>query len=112
MGNFVSESVVMTTGVPQGSHLGLLLFCVFIDDLEKHLNFTRILMYADDVKLYARVGSVRDAERIQSDLDALVEWSSRNGLRLNTSKCVVISFSRSRDPFRFDYSIDGSDLLL
>ena len=50
--DYSSESLAITSGVPQGSFLGPLLFLVFINDLPDILE-GKILMFADDVKLIA-----------------------------------------------------------
>jgi len=49
--NAVSKMINATSGVPQGSHLGPLLFTLFINDLPSIVTHSRVLMYADDVKL-------------------------------------------------------------
>lgn len=55
IGSCVSEGVRVTSGVPQGSHLGPLLFCIFINDLVPRIAYSSILLYADDVKLYSEI---------------------------------------------------------
>lgn len=110
VGDCLSDTVSVNSGVPQGFHLGPLLFCVYINDLVNELKFVKILLYADDVKLYSIVGSDADALLVQQDLDTLLEWSISNILRLNLSKCFIISFSRSRSPLLFDYYVGDTAL--
>jgi len=49
--NAASKLIYVTSGVPQGSHLGPLLFTLFINDPPSIIAHSRVLMYADDVKL-------------------------------------------------------------
>lgn len=102
----VSETFKVTSGVPQGSHLGPLLFILFMDDVVKAFKSIKIL-YADDLKLLGKVSSLSDATRLQQDLDVLSQWCKRNRLDLNVGKCKVMSFFRVRFPVRFEYEIDG-----
>lgn len=97
-------------GVPEGSILGPLLFIVFINDLPLSVNFSLALMYADDVKLMARVTNRAEAELLQNDLDALCQWASNNHIYFNTSKCHIMSFSRRLVPFQYAYIMDGATL--
>ena len=90
----LSHCIICTSGVPQGSHLGPILFNIFINNLVTSTHFARCLIYADDVKLYSSIASDSDAMKLRDDLNALTIWSIENGLPINPSKCCLISFHR------------------
>ena len=102
---FKSKSFVATSGVPQGSNLGPLLFNLFINDLVASLK-TQNLLFADDLKLFYNISDVKDCELLQLDLNVIQFWCCRNSLGLNISKCKVCSFTRKLNPIKFKYKID------
>ena len=102
----VSLPIKATSGVPQGCHLGPILFCVFINDLASCIRCVHTLLYSVDVKIYYNIRSAEDITALQSDLDILSRSSEENGLPLNTNKCCVISFSHKKNPLSFDYFIN------
>ena len=65
-----SEWINVTSGIPQGSVLGHILFAIFINDLPISLK-SHVTIFADDTKLYNTV----DKKMIQNDLQKLLEWS-------------------------------------
>ena len=81
------------SGVPQGSVLGPVLFLIFIDDIDEGLR-SSILKFADDTKIYGVVNSWEDRERLQKDLNRLVEWASRWQMKFNEEKCNVMHLWR------------------
>lgn len=95
------------SGVPQGSHLGPLLFIMFINDITSVLSYSQCLLYADDLKLFLSISSINDCIKLQSDIDALSIWCKVNCLHLNIAKCNVTTFSRSSNPIIHRYSIDS-----
>lgn len=106
----LSNAISVTSGVPQGSHLGPLLFIIFINDLTNFLENIKFLLYADDLKLYTVVNSINDKLLLQRNLTALQKWCMLNGMVLNAKKCNVISFSRKKSANYYDYDIEGSML--
>lgn len=97
------------SGVPQGSVLGPLLFNVFINDLGENLR-SSYLLFADDLKIYAKIRSLCDDLVLQNDLVRLSEWCDRNELRLNIGKCKFISFNIKRNPLMTTYYINDAPL--
>lgn len=92
-----------TSGVPQGSHLGPLLFSIFINDVIDCFKFAHCLLYADDMKIFAPISNLSDCYKLQCDLDRFCSWSIDNKLLLNVSKCRIISFFRKRSPILQQY---------
>ena len=90
--------------------MGPLLFIRFVYDLVNNFQFARVLIYADDVKLYSIINSPADASKLQSDFDCVVSWSKINNINLNVNKCKVISFGKVNGIIDFDYQI-GNNLL-
>ena len=62
-------------------------------------------MYADDIKIFSVIKSQKDIENIQSDLNALSQWTNENRLSLKIAKCSVTSFYKIRTPVTSDYFI-------
>lgn len=108
-GGYRSESFTATSGVPQGSNLGPLLFLIFINDLSLGLNSMHLL-FADDLKIYSEVSTMDSCISLQAALDAVSQWCSENYLKLNVSKCKVMSFHRSQNSVIFPYKIDNATL--
>lgn len=106
----LSVPILVTSGVPQGSHVGPLLFNIFINDIFSIIRFCQFLLFADDLKLFLHISNLSDCLMIQSDIDSLYNWSVSNGLHLNKDKCFIISFTKSRIVVPFDYHINGNIL--
>ena len=87
-GTFSDEANV-TSGIPQGSVLGPLLFVLYINDLPNGLRSTAKL-FADDTKLFNRSDTTNGPIDLQRDLDELQDWSARWLLKFHPQKCCVV----------------------
>lgn len=106
----ISRRIYVRSGVPQGSHLGPLLFLLFINDVVKVFRFSHCLLFADDLKIFMKVRHKLDALRLQFDLNGLNRWCKENKLNLNVSKCFNVTYHRNQTPVLVDYNIDGKKL--
>ena len=85
----VSDWSAVTSGVPQGSVLGPLLFCLVVDSLSPIFPNSSILKYADDVMILHFIRNCED-DRLQAEWNALVDWSETISLPINYSKSQVL----------------------
>ena len=106
----LSKPISVTTGVPQGSHLGPLLFIIFINDIKGRIIFCKVLLFADDLKLFWAITCLADCQMLQADLHAIFAWSIENDLHFNLEKCSFITFSRSSTTIQFNYTLAGTEL--
>ena len=77
-----SAPAPVTSGVPQGTVLGPLLFLVYINDLPSRVNSTARL-FADDCLLYRVIKSTDDYHTLQQDLDLLQQWENEWQMSFN-----------------------------
>lgn len=107
---FASNSVVVSSGVPQGSILGPLLFILFINDISECFIHSEFLLYADDLKVYRRITNSDDCLRLQEDLDRFSRYCISNKLHLALPKCKSITFTRKINVVHFLYSLCDTPL--
>ncbi|CAM5127154.1 unnamed protein product, partial [Natator depressus] len=85
----LSDWKEVTSGVPQGSVLGPILFNLFITDLGTKSGNV-LIKFADDTKLGGIANAEKDRDIIQEDLDDHVNWSNSNRMKFNNEKCKVM----------------------
>ena len=99
-----SRTTKVSSGVPQGSVLGPLLFIIYINDMPNNIA-SNIKLYADDALLYRTIHSVTDTYILQHDLDMLHQWASTWLMTFNPTKCEFLQLTKKNHPLKSHYHI-------
>src|SRR6266516_3209982 len=99
-----SEWAEVSSGVPQGSILGPLLFTIFINDLELGIK-NNMLKFADDSKLWGIAETTQYSMDLQQDLNVLGNWAVKNQMEFNVNKCKVMHIGKKN--VKEEYSLMG-----
>ena len=113
IGEECSGWMPVTSGIPQGSVLGPMLFVIYVNDLPETVR-SDVYLFADDTKIFKVLNSENDKDMLQSDLTNLMDWSKKWLLSFHPDKCKHIHIPRERgDPIDHRYYlIQGKDLEL
>ena len=95
----------MKSGVPQGSELGLLLFLIYISDLDHGLK-CKVSKFADDTKVATSVRKSEGCIKIQNDLDKLLGWTDKWQMNFYSKNCKVLHLGFSNKSFNCDMNGD------
>lgn len=84
----------MTSGIPQGSVLGPILF-IFINDLPEFIK-PYLKIFADDTKPFKALHNIlKDWNVIQEDIQKLAAWSIKWQLPFKVPKCKIVHYGKN-----------------
>ena len=81
----------VSSEVLQGSVLGPIPYVIFINDIEDGI-CDNILNFADDTKLFCKVGSDINCAKLRADLRKVYNWSEDWQMLFNLDKCKIMHF--------------------
>ncbi|PKU42858.1 rna-directed dna polymerase from mobile element jockey-like [Limosa lapponica baueri] len=89
-----------TSGVPQGSVLGPVLFNIFVGDMDSG---TECILgkFADNTKLCGVVDTREGRDAIWRDLDKIRKWACANLIKFNQAKCKVLHLHQSNPKHKY-----------
>ena len=90
-----SDKIPVSSGVPQGSVLGPILYLAYINDLPDQVN-SRVRLFAAATAIYLAISSEGESIPLQNDLHILEIWDKRWDMSFNPSKCQVLHITRAK----------------
>ena len=85
----------VTSGIPQGSVLGPILFTIFINDMPQVVK-SLMKLFTDDAKIVKAIESMNDISTIQEDIQKHLHWSFIWQLPLNLTKCKCLHYGKKQ----------------
>lgn len=89
----------VTSGVPQGSVLGPLLFLIYVNDISDNIDSSARL-FEDDCVLYREIHDKRDCATLQGDIDRITQWCADWHTKLNVKQYTCVFLKKELSNFR------------
>ena len=94
--NYSSQYLDISSGIPQGSILGPIMFLLYVNDLVNVSDLFPIL-FADDTNLFLDGKNISDMTHVvNSELQKIVQWLNANKLSINIEKTKYIIFTSNK----------------
>ena len=107
-----SAPAKVSSGVPQGTVLGPLMFLIYLIDIGDGI-YSNLRLFAHDSLLYLATETPNDAAQLQNDFRTNCHSGQPNGrLSFNTDKCKVLTVRPgNRTQFSIQYEINSKNTL-
>lgn len=106
IGSIKSIEFTPTSGIPQGSILGPLLFLIFINNLPSIFKSSYSSLFADDHKLAKKINNIDDCEALQADFFA----GKNRLLEINSKKSHILTTTYKPRKIDYTYKMNGKEI--
>ena len=104
-----SSWVPVTSGVPQGTVMGPILFLIYINDIQQGIT-SHMRLFADDSIIYKEIRSNADHMTLCDDLTRLDQWAEKWQMIFKPEKCFVMNISNKHNISHHGYQLKGKQL--
>ena len=104
-----SSSITVTSGVPQGTVLGPLLFIFYLIDLPEGIS-SQVRLLADDCILYREINTLNDCQDLQKDIKTLCNWQSKWQMKFYIDKYHIMHVTHKRNTLLMIYNMNGRQI--
>lgn len=103
-----SDKLPILSGIPQGSVLGPVLFCLYINTLKPSCNNIPYIKYADDTTFLVSIDDLENESLIlQNEIKFVDKWCSEHHMSLNKEKTKILYLNSSK---KIKQIQDGTDI--
>ena len=92
-----SSEARVTSGIPQGTVLGPLLFLVMINDMPEWVTESSVNIFADDTRVTKVIKDEEDIEKLQDDIIKVYKWLESNNLLFNSKKFELLRHGKDKN---------------
>ena len=104
-----SSSITITSGVPQGTASGSLLFILYINDLPEGIS-SQVHLMADDCILCGNNYTLNDSHELQNDINVFCNMEFKWQIKYNIDKCYAMHVAHKRNPLFTTNKMNGRPL--